>query len=110
MAMNDKYAEKDPDRSEIDALEGPTIVEFGAPWCGFCIAGQKPLATAFAAYPKVRHIKIEDGRGRRLGRSFKVKLWPTLIFLNNGTEVARLVRSTDAKAIGEALQQIAGGP
>ncbi|HEX5514805.1 MAG TPA: thioredoxin family protein, partial [Gammaproteobacteria bacterium] len=51
-------------------------------------------------------IKIEDGRGRRLGRTFGVKLWPTLIFLRHGQEVARLVRPTDEAAIEQALAQL----
>jgi len=106
MGMNDKYAEQEPARADIDALPGPTVVEFGAPWCGFCLAAQTPIASAFATHPEVRHIKIEDGSGRRLGRSFKVKLWPTLVFMNNGEEVARLVRPTDEKSIRDALRQI----
>jgi thioredoxin 1 len=55
------------------------------------------------SHPSVRHIKIEDGPGRRLGRSFRIKLWPTLIFLNNGNEVARLVRPDNAAEISGAL-------
>jgi thioredoxin 1 len=39
-----------------------------------------------------------------------VKLWPTLVFLADGTEVARLVRPGDAKAIEDALERIAGAP
>jgi thioredoxin 1 len=54
----------------------------------------------------IRHIKIEDGPRRRLGRSFRVKLWPTLIFVNDGREVARLVRPRNAAVIIEALKQI----
>lgn len=104
--MNDTFAASEPPREEIDALEGPTLVEFGAPWCGFCQAAQGPLAAAMAQHPNVRHIKIEDGKGRRLGRSFAVKLWPTLVFLREGKEVARLVRPDDANAIRQALAQI----
>lgn len=106
MAMNDTFAASEPPREEIDALEGPTLVEFGAPWCGFCQAAQGPLAAAMAQHPNVRHIKIEDGKGRRLGRSFAVKLWPTLVFLSEGKEIARLVRPDDANAIRQALAQI----
>jgi thioredoxin 1 len=107
MTMNTDYATIEPARAEIDALQGPTVLEFGSPSCPYCIGAQPLLAEAFAHYPQVRHIKIEDGRGRRLGRSFEVKLWPTLIFLRDGAEVARVVRPTDSSTIGQALAQLA---
>jgi len=39
-----------------------------------------------------------------------VKLWPTLVFLRDGQEVARLVRPQDAQEIADALQQIGSVP
>ena len=101
--MNEVYAAVEPTRAEIDMLDGPTMLEFGSPWCGHCRVVQPLLASAFAGHPRVRHIKIADASGRRLGRSFKVKLWPTLVFLSNGHETARLVRPRDASAISRAL-------
>jgi len=106
MAMTHTFEIIEPARAAIDRLAGPVVLEFGAPWCGYCQAAQAPLQTAFAAHPAVRHIKVEDGKGKPLGRSFKVKLWPTLVFLDNGQEAARLVRPADADAIGQALTQI----
>ena len=93
-------------RAEIDALAGSCVIEFGTPWCGHCRAAQPLIAEALAMHPRVRHIKIEDGSGRRLGRSFGVKLWPTLIFLSNGKETIRLVRPPDANVIGRAFEQV----
>ena len=61
------------------------------------------VAAALAARPDVRHLWIEDGRGKRLGRSFGVKLWPTLVFLLDGREIARLVRPTRASELAAAL-------
>ena len=104
--MNDDYAAIEPPRAEIDALEGPTVIEFGSPSCGYCRAAQPLLSSAFSDHPRVRHIKIADGSGRPLGRSFGVKLWPTLVFLNHGKESARLVRPEDVGAIREALARI----
>lgn len=106
MALTDRFCETEPARMEIDAQQGAVVIEFGTPWCGHCQAAQPLLAEAFAAYPQVQHLKVEDGPGRRLGRSFRVKLWPTLVFMRDGQEVARLVRPANSAAIAEALAQI----
>lgn len=106
MSMTRRYSENPPSREDVDALTGPTVVEFGAPWCGHCIAAQAPSETAFAGHADVRHLKIEDGPGRRLGRSFRVRLWPTLVFLRDGEEIARLVRPTSQDEIERAFEQL----
>ena len=90
----------------MDALAGPTLLEFGSPWCGWCRRAQPLIAEALAAHPRVRHIKVADASGRRLGRSFRVKLWPTLVFLSDGKEAARLVRPAGADDIRGALTRI----
>jgi len=104
--METVYTPTAPERSSIDALAGATVLEFGTNWCGHCMATQAPLAQAMAAQPQLRHYKIEDGPGRALGRSYRVKLWPTLIFLRDGVEVARLVRPLQTDQITVALAQI----
>lgn len=88
------YRHPAPERSEIDALPGWILLEFGVDWCPHCQRAAEPLATALADYPQVTHLRIEDGPGRRLGRSFRVKLWPCLILLRAGEEIARTVRPT----------------
>ena len=104
--MNQAYATSAPSRAEVDALTGPAVLEFGTDWCGYCRGAQPVIATAFEAHPGVRHLKIEDGSGRPLGRSFGITLWPTLIFLRDGKETARLVRPRASAPVGEALAQI----
>jgi thioredoxin 1 len=104
--VNTSYSQAEPKRAEIDKLEGPAVVEFGSPWCGYCRRAQPLIAEAFAEHPRVRHLKIADASGKRLGRSFGVKRWPTLVFLSDGKEVARLVRPGDSAAIREALALI----
>ena len=104
--MSDTYSVAQPTRAEIDALTGPVLLEFGTGWCGHCRATQAPLAAAFARHGGVPHLRVEDGPGRALGRSFKVKLWPTLVFLKDGQEVARLVRPLDSAEIAQAFKMI----
>jgi thioredoxin 1 len=103
MQIQRDYAAVEPPRSEVDAVDGSVLIEFGAPWCPHCIAAQAPLAQALAARDGIAHYKIEDGPGRPLGRSFRVKLWPTLVLLRDGVEVARAVRPTSADEIERAL-------
>lgn len=86
------YGDREPTREEIDRSTGPVLLEFGASWCPHCQAIQPQLAALLAAAPEVRHLKVADGRGRPLGRSFRVKLWPNLVFLRDGTVVAQLAR------------------
>jgi len=84
------------------------LTMYSTSWCGYCQAAQPFINAAFKDNPQIRHLKIEDGKGRPLGRSFRVTLWPTLIFLKNGKEIARLVRPDDESVIRQVLAQIAG--
>jgi len=106
MSLQTRPAQPEPTREEIEALAGATLLEFGTSWCGHCRAAQPLIASAFARHPGVRHVKVEDGSGRRLGRSFGVKLWPTLVFLRDGAERARAVRPRDLAAIEAGFAEI----
>ncbi len=104
--MSAGYEAVEPAREAVDAMRGATVLEFGSPWCGWCLGAEPHIAAALAEHPDVRHLRIHDASGRRLGRSFRVKLWPTLVFIKDGAEVERLVRPGDASAIGRALDRI----
>lgn len=106
MGFSARFTDPEPGRTQVDALTGPVVLEFGTGWCSFCRAAQPLLAASFADHPGVRHLKVEDGSGRRLGRSFGVKLWPTLVFLRDGGEVTRLVRPGSEAAVAQALAAI----
>ncbi|WP_427915211.1 thioredoxin family protein [Ramlibacter sp. MMS24-I3-19] len=104
--MQTTYLDKEPGRDEVAAWTGPTLLEFGTAWCGWCRAAQPKIAQALEGHPSVRHVKVEDGSGRPLGRAYRVKLWPTLVFLRDGEEIAKLVRPQEAAEIAQALAQI----
>lgn len=83
---------REPNRAEIDKSAGPVVLEFGASWCGHCRALAPGLSRLLADHPEIRHVRVEDGPGLPLGRSFGVKLWPTLVFLQDGRLVRQVAR------------------
>ena len=95
MGFTADYADMEPTRAQIDTIAGPLLLEFGAPWCGYCLAIQKTLAELLAQFPEARHIKIYDGKGQPLGRSFRVKLWPNLVFMRDGKVALQLARPSE---------------
>ena len=86
---------------------GASVIEFGTDWCGYCQAARPLIDQVLAEHPDVRHLKIEDGRGLRLGRSFGVKLWPTFVFFRDGSEIARVVRPRNVRELQEAMAKLA---
>ncbi|WP_047536705.1 thioredoxin family protein [Methylotenera versatilis] len=96
----------EPTREEINQLTGAVMLEFGAEWCEYCQVAQDIISSELVLHHNIRHIKIEDGKGRVLGRTFTVKLWPTLIFMKNGVELKRLVRQFNPEEIESALNLI----
>lgn len=106
MGLAERYEQGEPKRAEVEAFRGPALLEFGNAWCGHCARAQPLVAEAMRDHPQVRHLKIADASGRRLGRSYRVKLWPTFVFLRDGREVAREVRPHDVEALRLALERI----
>jgi thioredoxin 1 len=97
MAAGYLALEETPTREEVDRAPGLVVLEFGTDWCGICRALAPQVAQHLARHPEIRHLKVEDGPGRRLGRSFGVKLWPNLVFLKDGAVVRQLARPSHAE-------------
>src|SRR5688572_3527385 len=99
MPYNPVYHEEAPSREELTQMPGAILLEFGANWCGICSSFAPVLEELLSKYPDVNHIKIEDGRGKPLGRSFRVKLWPTLVFLLDGQVIRQVARPSRDEAV-----------
>ena len=100
------YSDNAPQRDSLDAASGPLVLEFGNNGCGICQAAL-PLIEAAMQVNKLPHLRIQDGKGRRLGRSYGIKLWPTLVLLHDGRQLARVVRPTSMGELAAALQLLA---
>ena len=52
--------------------------------------------------------KVEDGKGLPLGRSLRVKLWPTLVICKGGETLLQVARP-DREEVPEGLEAITEG-
>src|SRR5438552_1285183 len=103
MPFSATYVARQPSREEVAAIPGPLVLEFGTAWCGYCRALDRDLAELLDQHPQVRHLRVEDGKGRPLGRSFRVKLWPTLVFLKDGQPLLQMSRP-DRRQVEQGLK------
>lgn len=110
LGFNPHYSEDAPSIEEVGNLDGDAIIEFGAPWCPHCQAARRPIKEALIghteSHPGLRHIKVYDGKGKKLGRAYRVKLWPTLIMLHDGKELARAERPLHRDEIALLLNAV----
>ena len=100
-----------PTRAAVEAMRGNVVIEFGVDWCPHCQRAAGPVAAVLGAAVAQaagapQYLRLEDERTRPLGRSFNVKRWPTLLFLQDGVEVARVVRPTTAAEVVAGLAQL----
>ncbi|GAA4854662.1 thioredoxin family protein [Luteimonas vadosa] len=93
------YQETAPDLATVEAMQGLVLLDFGTDWCGHCNAARAAVDAWIDAHPAIDHLRVEDGRGRALGRAYKVKLWPTLVLLRDGREIARTVRPREEREL-----------
>lgn len=93
-------------RAELDVQAGLRLLVFGTNWCGHCQAAASPMAQALLKWPGLELVAVEDGPGRPLGRSFRVKLWPTLVLVQQGQELGRLVRPVTEGQVQSFLRDL----
>ena len=100
------YRSENPDLSTVQSAPGWVLLDFGTDWCGYCSAAREHVDRWLDGRSHVEHWRVEDGRGRALGRAFRIKLWPTLVLLHAGREITRVVRpgaAGDLLPLEEAL-------
>lgn len=107
MTFPREYHVDAPQAAQVRAQAGLQLLEFGTGWCGHCQAAQPLLQKLLGAFDQVPYQKIEDGKGRPLGRAFAVKLWPTVVLLRDGEELARAVRPQQREDLQPVLDALA---
>jgi thioredoxin-like negative regulator of GroEL len=86
----------------------PTIVLFGAPWCGPC-KSYKPMLTAVCDRLDVPLFYVDIEQLRSLAGRFSVRGVPTTIAFSNGDAVGRLVGAQTEAALSNFFLKNAVG-
>lgn len=97
-----EYHEEAPSAEALATMAGDILLEFGASWCGHCRRAAPVVEEVLRETP-LRHIKVADGKGKRLGRAYGVKVWPTLILLRDGVEIERVIRPTTTMQVASLV-------
>ena len=99
---------RDDFEHEVLHSEAPVVLDFWGPQCGPCLAmmpGVEALGEKYAGRIKV--VKVEAPKNRRLCLSLKVLSLPTYLFYKGGEEVDRLSGDgVTLEAIEEAIAKI----
>jgi thioredoxin 1 len=85
----------------------PVLVDFWGPQCGPCLALMPKVEALAERYgDKVRMMKVEAPKNRRLCLSLKVLSLPTFLFFKNGKEVDRLTGEITIQSIEACLKNL----
>lgn len=96
---------KNFDSIVLEEKNRPVLVEFWAPWCGYCQRLAPTFAAVADAYENqlvIGKVNIDDAM--ELAETYQVEIIPSLLLFEKGQLVRRVVNPPDKKAIEAFLQ------
>jgi thioredoxin 1 len=85
----------------------PVLVDFWGPQCVPCLALMPEVEALVEKYgDRVKMVKVEAPKNRRLCLGLKVLSLPTYLFYKDGREVDRLSVSVTLEAIEDSIRKI----
>jgi thioredoxin 1 len=98
--MEEKMAlELNESNFEENTGEGLVLVDFHAPWCGPC----KSLAPILEELKGIKVVKVNADDNQNISKQYKISALPTLVFLQDGVEVDRLMGLQQQKSLQDKI-------
>ena len=91
-------------------VDGLTVVDFWAGWCGPCRAMAPQFERAAALRPGYRFAKVDVDAEPALAGRYGIQSIPTLLVLRDGQPVAAQAGVIGADQLVEALDRLAPAP
>ncbi|UCC66532.1 MAG: thioredoxin [Deltaproteobacteria bacterium] len=100
---------KDTFDQEVIQSDRPVVVDFWGPQCGPCLALMPAVEALAEKYgDRVKMVKLEAPKNRRLCLELKVLSLPTYLFYKDGKECHRLTGTVTIESIEESIKQMLG--
>jgi thioredoxin 1 len=100
---------REVEEHEFDSALDPerlTVVDFSAPWCGPCRMLEPILGELARELPSVDFLKLDVDRSQQIAMRYGVQAVPTLLVLQHGTVVERMVGLRPKGALAARLREL----
>lgn len=92
------------DGKTFDTLDGKTLVDFYATWCGPCRTMSRIIDQYSEKNPDIRIVKVDTDKNPNLSAKFEIMSIPTLLVLDGGEVKERIVGVTSESELDSKLK------